>query len=66
MALMDDMIQYLSFCEDMIYEMSDTKSSDYKHGVIEGLQMAMDMCRGYLECYPEFVDPRDKYKKFKM
>lgn len=65
MTLMQDMIQYLEFCEDMIYEMKDTKSSDYKHGIVEGLEMATSMLRDYLETYPDFVDPKVKYEKFK-
>lgn len=66
MALMDDMIEYLGFCEDMIYEMKDTKASDYKVGIVEGLEMATSMLRDYLEAYPDFVDPSKKYEKFKM
>jgi hypothetical protein len=65
MTLMQDMIQYLEFCEDMIYEMKDTKSSDYKVGIVEGLEMATSMLRDYLEAYPDFVDPKAKYEKFK-
>lgn len=65
MTLMQDMIQYLEFCEDMIYEMKDTKSSDYKVGIVEGLEMATSMLRDYLEAYPDFVDPKVKYEKFK-
>ena len=47
-------------------EMRDTKSSEYKLGVADGLAQALDMLYPYLEDYPEFVDPRHKYDKFKM
>lgn len=65
-ALMDDMIEYLGFCDDLAREMGDTKSSEYKAGMVEGLEMAANMLRDYLVDYPDFVDPKLKYDKFKM
>ena len=66
MALMDDLIEYMTFCDDLVTEMQATKSSEYKQGVADGLAQALEMLYPYLEDYPEFVDPRHKYDKFKM
>lgn len=66
MGLMEDIIEYLDFCDDMIMEMKDSKASDYKIGIVEGMEMATSMLRDYLIEYPDFVDPRHKYDKFKL
>lgn len=66
MALMDDLIEYIDFCDDLVKEMQDTKSSEYKMGVADGIEQALSMLRDYLIEYPDFVDPKHKYDKFKM
>lgn len=66
MALLDDCMEWLNFCEDLIREISDSKSSDFKRGQVDGLRLATDMLRDYLVDYPEFVDPKYKYDKFKL
>ena len=66
MALMDDCMEWLDFCEDLIREISDSKLSDYKMGQIECLRMATEMLKDYLVEYPDFVDPIHKFDKFKM
>ena len=66
MALLDDCMEWLDFCEDLIREISDSKLSDYKMGQVDGLRMATDMLKDYLVDYPGFVDPILKFDKFKM
>lgn len=66
MALLDDCMEWLDFCEDLIREISDSKLSDYKMGQVDGLRMATDMLKDYLVGYPGFVDPIHKFDKFKM
>lgn len=66
MSLMDDVIEWLDFCDHLAQEMKDSKASDYRIGLAEGVEMAADMLRDYLVEYPEYVDPKEKYKKFKM
>lgn len=66
MALMDDIIEWLEFCDDIEREMKATKSGDYKMGLAEGLAMATGMIRDYLVDYPDFVDPKIRYEQFKM
>ena len=66
MALLDDCMEWLDFCEDLIREISDSKLSDYKMGQVDGLRMATDMLKDYLVDYPGFVDPIHKFYKFKM
>ena len=53
MALMDDCIEWLAFCDALAYEMKNTKASEY-------------MLRAYLVEYPEFVDPKLELEKYKM
>lgn len=66
MSLVEDLNGYVDFCYDYMVEMRDTKSSEYKMGIADGLAQALEMLYPYLEDYPEFVDPRHKYDKFKM
>lgn len=66
MALLDDCVEWLDYCDYLIREISDSKPSDYKSGQVEGLKIAADMMRAYLEAYPDFVDPALKYEKFKI
>ena len=66
MSLVEELNGYVDFCYDYMVEMRDTKSSEYKLGVADGLAQALEMLYTYLEDYPEFVDPRHKYDKFKM
>ena len=47
-------------------ELKGSKASDYRIGMAEGIEMAADMLRNYLVDYPEFVDPKEKLKKYKM
>ena len=63
MALMEDMMEYLGFFDDLAREMNDTKSSDYKIGMAEGIEMCANMLRAYLVDYPGFVVPKRKYDK---
>lgn len=66
MALMDDCLEWLDFCEDLIREISDSKLSDFKQGQIDGIRLATDMLKDYLVDYPGYVDPKHKLDKFKM
>lgn len=66
MSLMDDLNGYVDFCNDLMLEMKNTKSGEYKMGVADGIQQTLEMLYDYLECYPGFVDPRHKYDKFKL
>lgn len=66
MPLMDDVLEWLDFCDRLSAEMKDSKASDYRIGLAEGVEMAADMLRDYLVEYPEYVDPKEKYKKYKM
>ena len=47
-------------------EMQATKSSEYKAGTADGIEQAMSWLRDYLVEYPDFVDPKHRYDKFKM
>lgn len=58
--LKDDINEWMAFCDELVYQMRDFKSSDYKKGVADGIEMAVDMLKGYLEEYPEFKDPEKK------
>lgn len=66
MALMDDVTEWVAFCDDLVAEMKGTKASEYKQGLAEGVEMAAQMLRDYLVDYPEFIDPKERYKKFKV
>lgn len=66
MDLLADCTEWLDFCDDLVRELTDSKCDDFKRGQIDGLKMATDMLRGYLQDYPDFVDPINKYDKFKM
>ena len=66
MALMDDCMEWLDFCDDLIREISDSKLSEFRQGQIDGLKLATDMLKDYLVDYPGYVDPEHKYDKFKM
>jgi len=66
MALMDDCIEWLDFCDKLALEMQTTKADDYKMGMGDGLAMAADMFRDYLVEYPDFVDPKLELEKYKM
>ena len=46
--------------------MKNTKSSEYKMGIADGMEQMLTMLYDYLEEYPDFIDPRHKYDKFKM
>ena len=48
MALMDDLIEYMAFCDDVVTEMQATKSSEYKAGTADGIEQAMSWLRDYL------------------
>ena len=50
----------------LAYEMKNTKASEYKLGIGEGLEQAAEMLRAYLVEYPEFVDPKLELEKYKM
>ena len=39
MALMDDLIEYMAFCDDVVTEMQATKSSEYKAGTADGIHV---------------------------
>ena len=49
-----------------LHEMKNTKASEYKLGIGEGLEQAAEMLRAYLVEYPEFVDPKLELEKYKM
>lgn len=66
MALMDDCMEWLDFCDDLIREITDSKSSDFKRGQVDGIMMATEMLKDYLMDYPGYVDPKHKFDKFKM
>lgn len=66
MNLMDDVMEWLEYCEDLIREIGDSKPSEFKQGQVDGLRMAADMMKDYLVGYPEYVDPLREYDKFKM
>ena len=66
MSLVEELNGYVDFCYDLMVEMRDTKSSEYKMGVADGMEQALTMLYDYLEEYPGFIDPRHKYDKFKM
>lgn len=66
MALMDDCIEWLAFCDALAYELNNTKASEFKVGIAEGLTQATDMLRAYLVEYPDFVDPKIELEKYKM
>lgn len=66
MALMDDCMEWLSYVEDLIRELSDSKPSEFKQGQVDGLRMAADMLKDYLADYPGYVDPLRKFDQFKM
>jgi hypothetical protein len=59
-SLVEDIKEWIAFCDVLVYEMRDFKSSDYKKGMADGVEMAVDMLRGYLSEYPEFKDPQNK------
>ena len=65
MSLMDDLNSYVDYCYDIMTEMKNTKSGEYKMGIADGMQDALFMLFDYLEDYPDFIDPRHKYDKFK-
>jgi len=54
-----DIKEWIAFCDELVYQMRDFKSSDYKKGVADGIEMAVDMLKGYLNEYPEFNTPKD-------
>ncbi|MFZ7103286.1 MAG: hypothetical protein ACOWWO_11620 [Peptococcaceae bacterium] len=56
MKVMDDIKEWVAFCDELVYQMRDFKSSEYKKGVADGIEMAVDMLKGYLEDYPEYKD----------
>ena len=66
MSLMDDCVELLAFWDAYAYEMKNTKASEYKMGIGEGIEQAAEMLRTYLVEYPEFVDPKLELEKFKM
>lgn len=55
-----DINEWIAFCDELVYQMRDFKSSDYKKGMADGVEMAVDMFKSYLSNYPEFVDPDSK------
>lgn len=57
MELFKDINEWIAFCDELVYQMRDFKSSDYKKGVADGVEMAVDMLKSYLSDYPEFNDP---------
>lgn len=57
MKLVSDIKEWINFCDELVYEIRDYKSSDYKKGVAEGVEMAVAMLKDYLREYPEFNDP---------
>lgn len=58
MKLVSDINEWIKFCGELVYEMRDYKSSDYKQGMAEGVEMAVAMLTEYLQDYPEFNDPK--------
>jgi len=58
--LFEDIKEWITFCDELVYEMQDFKSNEYKQGVADGIEMAVDMFKGYLNEYPEFSDPKKK------
>ena len=66
MSLVEELNGYVDFCYDYMVEMRDTKSSEYKAGTADGIEQAMSWLRDYLVEYPDFVDPKHRYDKFKM
>ena len=53
MRLKEDIKEWLAFCDELVYQMKDFKSSEYKKGVADGIEMAVDMLREYLKDCPE-------------
>jgi hypothetical protein len=57
-GIFEDINEWIAFCDELVYQMRDFKSSDYKKGVADGVEMAVDMFKAYLKDYPEFNDPK--------
>jgi len=57
--LSEDIKEWITFCDELVYEMKDFKSSEYKQGVADGIEMAVDMLKEYLKEYSEFNDPKE-------
>lgn len=53
MSLQKDIKEWQAFCEELVYQMRDYKSSEYKKGVADGIEMAVDMLKEYLKDCPE-------------
>lgn len=60
MNLIEDIKEWIAFCDELVYQMRDFKSSEYKKGMADGVEMAVDMLKDYLQEYPEFADPLKK------
>ncbi|NLT93978.1 MAG: hypothetical protein GXW85_00295 [Clostridia bacterium] len=58
MGIFEDIKEWMAFCDELVYQMRDFKSSEYKKGVADGVEMAVDMLKSYLKEYPELNDPK--------
>jgi len=56
--LAEDIQEWLDFCDQLVYEIRDFKATDYKKGVADGIEMAMNMLKEYLKDYPDFFPPK--------
>lgn len=54
-----DIKEWMEFCDELVYQIRDFKSSEYKKGMAEGINMAVDMLKDYLEDHPELF-PKEK------
>ncbi|SMB80217.1 hypothetical protein SAMN00017405_0848 [Desulfonispora thiosulfatigenes DSM 11270] len=57
--LRESLAEYISFSDRLVYEMRDFKSDEYRAGVADGIEMAIDMLKSYLEGFPELDALKD-------
>lgn len=48
--------EFYSYSDRLVYEMRDFKASEYRSGVADGIDMALDMLKDYLYDFPEIYD----------
>lgn len=51
--LRESLAELISFSDRLVYEMRDFKSGEYRSGVADGIEMAIDMLKNHLEDFPE-------------
>lgn len=60
--LRESLSELVSFSDKLIFEMRDFKSDEYRMGVADGVEMALDMLKSYLEDFPELKDASKENK----